>query len=259
MPATNGHRSFYGRYRYETPFSMLVLASLLMAACDRPAPRQAQAGLNESTDSEASIPQGLDPTQTVEHLRQMRKQGRYSLIEPFLQKSQCVIVIAKIRAVDRLVVAGAQLRNRVREHMGVSAAQSFDGFSQLGNIAGVFSEDVSVVGQHVDGDRAEIRYSVAGRLPLKTVDLLRRDGRWTMQTDSVEGVPELLLKLAFLLERMSDRMVEGPMTLAELHHEIELRQSAIMRRLRKLIAAAEQDRSAKTPDVVHVEGSDTEP
>ena len=256
MPAANRYSSAYVRYRRKTLLPMLILASFLLAACDRPMPQQAHAGLNETTDPGASIPQHLDPMRTVEHLQHMRKQGRYSLIEPFLAKSQRAIVIAQIRAVDRLVVAGAQLRNRVREHMGVSVARSFDSYSQLGNIVGVFSEDVSVVGQRVDGDRAEIRYSVAGRLPLKTIDLLRREGLWTMQTDSVEGVPELLLKLAFLLERMSDLILERPMTAAQLHHEIDLRQSAIMRRLRNLIAASDGERAAEEYDAVHVEGSD---
>ncbi len=220
---------------------LAIVAAPALCGCDpdtRSTPSRAHAGQPASTAAETPRPGGLTPMQTIEYLRDMRIQGRYSRIEPFLPPEQCAVVIAQIRAVDRLIVAGSLLQNRAREHMGTGAAQSFDRYAQLANIAGVFSNDVAVIGQLIDGDRAQVSYSVAGRLPLKSVELLRRKGRWVMQCVAIEGVPELLIKLAFLLERMSELIVERHMTAAQLHREIELRQSTILRQMRKLITAA---------------------
>lgn len=195
-------------------------------------------------DAEAAIvPEDRTPLQTIEVLRAWRSRGEFSKIEDFCLPDQRAAVIAQLRAVDRLVAAGRALQNRVREHMGLAASQTFAPYSQLENISGVFSTDVELLAEHIDVDRADVTFQVAGRIPTESVSMVRRGDRWMIVADPISGVPEELLRLTSLLQRMTD-LVTGDkgITADELRHEIAVRQSPILRRLNALISAD----SAKT-------------
>ncbi len=235
--------------------TLLIATAALVAGCDdqpSPVPRRARAGqpTPQPTGTAESGIADLSPIETIHLLRDYRASGRYSKIEPFLLPEQRSLVIAHLRAVDRLVVATRLLRNRVREQMGTAAAQSFARYAQVGNIVGVFSTDAELLDEHLHQDRARVSFQIDDRIPLESVEMIRNTDRWVLVADPVPGVPEQLIRLAFLLERMADRAAQGNITSDELHHDIALRQSPIMRRLKKLISQAAATHPPPPPDQV---------
>lgn len=237
-----------GRYAIRVAIGLGVcgIASLCAATvgCDADGgstPRTAHAGQPAQEDA-SSAPRavaGLSPMETILRLRAFRERGRYSRIERFLLPEQRTAVLSQLRAVDRLIATARLLQRRVRTHLGTGAAQSFAHYAQVGNIIGVFSDDVTLLDEHVDGASARVTFQVAGRLPLGTVSMTRDRDRWLLNADPIDGVPEQLLKLAGMLERLADRVVEEGLSAETLHREIALRQSGILRRLEKLVADAE--------------------
>lgn len=216
---------------------------LLPLGCDaehRPTPSRTDARQplpQPDLPTAGSAPDNLGPTETVERLRDYRFTGRYSLIEPFLLPEQRSAVIAQIRAVDRLHAAAKMLRRRVRHRLGMAAAQEFD-FRQVANLLGVFSPDVTLLTERIDVDRATVSFQVADRIPLDAAEMLRRENHWVLVSDPIDGVPDELLKLALLLERIADQVNGNDLTVDELRREIKLRQAPILRRLKKLVTSA---------------------
>lgn len=241
MPACVFIRSFKPSVQRLMGAGMLFAALAAPFGCDaggRAGPRKALAGPAKSETPSPGRIARLTPMETIRLLRDYRDRGQYSKIEPFIASTQRTAVIAQFRAVERLIAATRLLQNRVKEHLGTAAGQSFARYAQVGNIIGVFSRDVTLLNEQVDGHRARVTFQVADRLPLDSVSMTRERDRWVVNAEPIDGVPEQLLKLAFMLERFAERVVSERLTQDELHREIDLRQSGVMRRLRKLVSQA---------------------
>ncbi len=227
-----------------------LIAVGAISGCDertRPTPRSADANpINSDAPVEERVAD-LTPIETVHRIRQLRDRGQYSQVEPFLPPRHRSAVTAQFRAVDRLIAAARLLQSRVRENMGIAAAQSFARYAQVGNIIGVFSRDATILDQQVDGGESRVTFQIADRLPLCSARMTREGERWVLHTDPIDGVPEQLLKLALMLERFAQRVAAGEFTHDQLHREIELRQSSIMRRLGKLVSQADADAASNNP------------
>jgi hypothetical protein len=186
----------------------------------------------------AEVPGGqFSPMATILRLREWRSTGRYSAIERHLRPGQRVAVMTQLRAGDRLVATARLLRRRVEERFGLAAAQEFD-YRAAGNVLGVFSNDVTLVSEHIAGDRARVTFQVGGRLPLASVDLVRSENRWFLVADPIDGVPEQLYELGDLLESLADAVQRDQLTLPELRRQLALRQRPILRRIQELVKAA---------------------
>ncbi len=250
-------------------YAILILAILSTTlACDsddRPAPGQTPAPDHAITATQQSTAQpaestpavattespepssdttNLTPTETIHRLRKFRTDARYSKIEPHLQPVQASVVLDLLRATDRLNLATLLLHRRVTEHMGTAAGQRFN-YDQTANLVGIFSRDVTLLTEKIDDDHATLSYQIAGHVPLETAEFVRKNDRWILSTDPVAGVPEQILELAFIIERISANLNKTQYTPDELQREITLRQSPVMRRLKKILAehADKQDQS----------------
>ena len=99
----------------------------------------------------------------------------------------------------------------------------------------MFSRDVDLLDERVEGDRAVVTIQVAGRVPLEEVYLVRRDGRWLIQTDPpIPGLPETLDALAQALIDTAHLLDGGKMSAEELQRELSLREASIGRRFEGL-------------------------
>ncbi len=193
--------------------------------------------------SAAQSPQPIDlsrasPTETIDQLRRWHLEGRFSLIEAHLLPEERASVIEHLRAVDRLTAAARRLQQSVRKKLGLTAALTYSQYTQVGNIAGVFSTEVTLLGERAHDDQATVSYQIADRLPLESVKLMHRDRLWVLSIEPVAGVTKQLLQLAQMLERMADRVDTEEWTAETLRAEIELRQTSILRKLDELTAAA---------------------
>lgn len=214
-----------------------VLGIALCGACERQAPvstpQTARADEKTPTGSEPASPT-WSPSRTIEHIRQCRRDGRLTEIEAFLLPDQRVAVLDHLLAVDDVVSAHRTLNQVIRERIGAGSATTFDA-DALANVVGVFSPNLEVVDETIDGDRATVTICVAGRLPLERVEMLRRDGRWVLRTDP--PVPALTVefrKLAQAARRVTLELRTRPLTADDLQRELRLRQKPILERIREL-------------------------
>jgi hypothetical protein len=160
-------------------------------------------------------------------------------LEEYLLPEQRVHVVELIQAMDQLLAANQALQASVTRNLGPATAAAFDR-SEAGNAIGVFSTDVEILRQQVEGDEAVLTIQVAGRVPLEQVDLVRVDGRWLIKTDPpIPEVPLQLRKLADVLVKAARRLEKQQMTASELQRELASQQAPIGRRLAELTGASQ--------------------
>ena len=204
---------------------------LLIPACDRSTNDPSGA---TPADSAVSLPSEMSSSATVNHVRRLRNEGRLAELEEFLGADQRRDVVELIQSVDQLLYANRVLQARVEAHLGMATAAAFDR-SEAANAIGVFSRDVEVISERVDGDRATVLIQVAGRVPLEEVQLLRVDGAWRLTTDPpIAGVAEEIRNLADALLRCSRRAEHPSMTAKKLRAELRAMEAPIGQRLVKL-------------------------
>ena len=181
----------------------LLLGVGLLGACDTERhPQRASAA------TPTVHPSTLGPMETLRLLRRIQPAGDLAGIEPFLLADQRELVIAQIRAVDRLIDATALLRTRLEKRFGLGAAQDFD-YGQVANILGVLSRDVTLLAETIQDERARVTFQVADRVPLEAVEMVRRGDRWLLVVDPIAGVPEEIEKLAAVIAEVADGVRDG--------------------------------------------------
>lgn len=225
--------------------AIALLPSLLLAlpACDENSPitttpNEPAAGAHAGSDV---VDEALSPSATVRLVSQHRRDGRLSAIGPFLLPDQRPHIIELIQSVDRLRWANQVLTESVAKNLGESTAKAFDR-SELANIIGVFSWDVAVIDETIEGDRATVSFQIGDRLPLDRVQLVRRAKKWVIQTDPpIPGIATELLKLAEATIAVARQVDRGGMTVARITRELEASQAPVMRRLSALLSDSATD------------------
>jgi len=164
--------------------------------------------------------------------------GHLEALEALIDPAQARHVVSLLCALDRLERADRTLGRAVRKAFGSAVAREFD-HRALVNAAGVFSRDVELIGQRIDGDHATVTYQVAGRLPLDEVALVKFGGGWRIQTD--DPIPEAIREIERLAEGLTSvaRLVGSQkMTVAQLRTELRVHEAPIARRLADLTRKA---------------------
>jgi len=180
----------------------------------------------------------LSPLKAVARMREYRRMGRISLVERSTVPERRAAVGELLHTADRLERAGEALHEAVRKHLGLASAEMFD-YSQVANIIGVFSRDVELIDQRIEGDTAVVTIQVAGRVPLDEVRLVLREGNWLITTDPpIAGLAGELRKLADVWLDLSQQIERKGLTAAQLKRELDARQSPIARRLATMTSAA---------------------
>ena len=156
------------------------------------------------------------------------------MIGVFLLEDQKAQVFELLLAVDRFLAADKALRAAVSRSIGQASALGFDR-SDVANMVGVFSRNITVVDERLEGERAIVTFQIADRVPLQEVQLVRREGRWMIQTDPpIPGVATHVGEMADVLNEAAKSLADKRMSAAELRAEIDSRQAAVARRLRML-------------------------
>lgn len=226
--------------------SLSWLWLLALPACDENPPKtttshDAEPGAHAG---EGSTSGPISPAATVRLVNQHRRDGRLAALGPLLLPQQRPHIIELIQSVDRLRWANQVLTESVAKRVGESTAKAFDR-AELANIIGVFSWDVAVIDETIEGDRATVSFQIGDRLPLERVQLLRQQGGWVIQTDP--PIPQIageLLKLAEVMSTVARQVDKGGMTVAQIRRELEALQAPVMRRLSTLLS----DRTAAAAD-----------
>lgn len=189
----------------------------------------------DQTDHAVSIDgKNLSPIETLQRIRAHRLAGRFQSLQPYLRPDQRRQVVDLIQAVDRLDRANDVLQAAVTRRFGPATARMFDR-SGARNAIGVFSENVKLLTERLEGETAVVAIQVADRVPLIDVRLSRRDDRWVLQTDPpIPGMAAELAKLAEALVGTARLLDENELTSQELRRELALREAAVGHRLEEL-------------------------
>lgn len=189
----------------------------------------------------------LSPADVVRQVNEYRRTGRRGRIEECIVPEQRTAVLELVQAIDQLLAANEGLRQAVCTQLGSAQASSFD-LSSMANYTGVLSRDVRVVDEKITGERAEVTIQIARRVPLDTVQLVRREGRWLIRTQNpVPGVAAEVRKLAQVLREGARALKDKQWTAEQLRSELAARQEPITRRIAALTAAA-RAKSAETSE-----------
>ena len=219
--------------------SLALLVGCLIPGCERSpsAPPEAQVA------TFAPGPEALSPSDVVRRVNEYRCAGRRGLIEECIVPEQRTAVLELVQAIDQLLAANEGLRQAICTHLGTAQAASFD-LSGMANYAGVLSRDVCVIDEQITGDRAEVTIQIAKRVPLDTVELVRRDGRWLIRTENpTPGVAAEVCKLARVLREGARALKDKHWTAEQLRSELSARQAPITRRIAALTAEARNQSS----------------
>lgn len=178
------------------------------------------------------------PADVVRRVHEARLAGRISEVKRHLHPGQSSVVASLLHAVDRVVYANSVLQAAVTKTIGPASARAFDR-SGVENAIDVFSKDVEVLSERIDGDTATVTIQVARRVPLSEVHLVRWNGRWVIRTDQpIEGLVPELLELAKVMVRLSEQLDKKPMTVDQLRRELEAQQAPIMRKIAAMTRAS---------------------
>jgi len=205
------------------------------SGCDRSDP---DAGPAETAARESRsttwVTDSDGPADVVRRVHELRLRRRWFDLEEHLVSEQREPVRNLIVAMDSLLDANARMRKAIIESHGLAAAAPLDR-SQAGNAIGVFSMEVTVLGQRIDDERAVVTIQVDDRVPVEEVELVRRGGHWLIRTDPpVEALPPQLAKLAGVMNEAAERMEREALTVDELTALLDTEQTPVLRRIARL-------------------------
>ncbi|MCB9866383.1 MAG: hypothetical protein H6816_07085 [Phycisphaerales bacterium] len=231
------------RTRFTPLASRLCAATLALLVatgpgCTREEPSSASATTTSTVSAKAPTV-SRSPSATVKDLHDARWSGQHKAMLALIVPEQRDAVLSLVLAVDQLIAAEDMLQQALRNGIGEGSAERFRQRRQVANIIGPLSRDVEVVGEHIDGDHAEVTIQIAGRVPLERVELVHRDAGWLVQTDDpIPGLADALKDLAAVTRRFAGDVKRSHYDAATAEHELELRQTPVLRRIAQLTADA---------------------
>jgi len=140
-------------------------------------------------------------------------------------------------AMDKLLSADRQLRLAVEQRLGVADADRWS-LARLARGIHIFSDDVRLLREDKQGDRAVVTFQIADRVPLERARFEKHEDRWLLQVDRpIPGLADVLSDLADAVVRLADRVRDVPMSLEQIDAEWRSRVRPYEQRLRRILEA----------------------
>ncbi len=175
------------------------------------------------------------PASVVCRVNELRRGAHYTDLLQHVVEEQRQPIHDLLRAVDQLLSDNRLLQDRITAAIGAGVATVFDR-AGAANVCDVFSYDVKVLGERIDGDGAVVTIQVGQRLPLSTVRLVRAPGGWLIEPDPpIPGLAAELRNLGKALRRTAQTIEQRRMTPDQIRKEVEFWQAPVLRRIEKLI------------------------
>jgi len=213
---------------------VLLPTFLIVGACEPDPPPASRRSPQAVPPKDADGHDAVSPLDTVRRVHDYRVGGNLAQIEAHLLPEQRPFVLELLLAVDQFLAADQALRASATRNIGPASAMAFDR-SDVADMLGVFSHHLSALDETIDGDRAVVTIQVADRVPLQSVNLVRRADVWLIETDPpIPGAAREIRAMAAVLTEAAQSLAQKPITAAELQAEIQSRQAAVARRLASL-------------------------
>ncbi len=143
----------------------------------------------------------LSPTETISTLHALHRGRDFTRLGPWIVKDLRTASLAYLEAVDVLLAANESLRRATRDRYHGAFTSRWD-LSAIRNNLGPFSQDVRIVGERIDGDRAIVTLQEGDHVPLFHARLERRGDRWLYRPTDVS--PRTLPGLRRLARMLDD-------------------------------------------------------
>ena len=165
----------------------------------------------------------LGPRATAARLIELRQARRYAELRELVVPEQGTELVSVLMAVDGFLDANRALCNWIRDHVGVGIAQTVDQ-SYMGNVLGIFSLHADLLDEAASGSQAEVSFTVAGRLPVRSAHLRKIHGVWRFDPEGgySEHLPAAFREMATGLERTLAELRGGRLSTDELRNDPQL-------------------------------------
>jgi hypothetical protein len=150
------------------------------------------------------------PKQTVATLWELRDRRSYTQMEPHIVPAQARATTDLLAACDSFLTAESQLRDAVRDRVGMGISQLID-LSDLGYNLDIFSRGVELLDEVIDGDRALVSYTINSGVPARTASFRKSATGWLYDPGerSNPNLARAFRQLADGLRRTQRELLEG--------------------------------------------------
>ena len=133
---------------------------------------------NSGNKSKNAVDPGAPtPLETIARLTELRKEGRYDAMRPYIVPERAGDVVVTLVAVQDFLNANEQLCALVRQKIGPGLAATIDQGHHAYRL-GIFSRSVELLDGVIDGNSAVVTFTVDGQLPARTAELRVVGGQW---------------------------------------------------------------------------------
>lgn len=235
------------RFALRAAVLCLALAGALRgsAGCRRPTPASADVEDYANPPDPAVRSWPASPLEAARLLRSWHAARRYTWLASAVEPQRAPLFIDTLIAVDRLLQANEDLCDAVRTRLGEHRVRRWN-MDYMRNQLGLFSADVTLLREDVDGDEAVVTFQVAQRVPLGEAHFAYRRGRWWYRPDpGAAELPGILSELADVLHSIARRIRRDNLPPEEIDREFRLRVGPVLRRVLEMAGepapAAEPD------------------
>lgn len=175
----------------------LLVTTACLAGCDRPQPQ----------------PEPPTPLQTARALVEARAVNDYQKIGALCRPGTAEPVVDTLAAVDALLQQNERLCEYIRQEVGPGLAGTVDQ-SHWGHNLDLFSTNVKLLDEHIDGDMATVSFMVNNQLPARRTQFVRLDGRWYYDPGTAYSpeLPEAFREMARGLRQVRRTLQGGPLS-----------------------------------------------
>ncbi|MBN1491031.1 MAG: hypothetical protein JXA69_14045 [Phycisphaerae bacterium] len=198
------------------------LLTLVIAGCGR---------TDSTSRGSAATQPTLTPSQTIQHMHDLRFARQYGGLLHHIDPSQASPVVDFLLAMDALLAANSEVQTALGRYAPDVPAADFD-LSALQHNQGLFSPTINVVTESVEHPVASVTIQIAGRVPLETVPMRRIEDRWVYWPEGEVGtVPRHLHNVARAMRKVARAIEHGATSEEQVREQFRLRISPVLRTL----------------------------
>lgn len=185
-----------------------ISAATACAGCDAPPPPKTTQNASNSTS--ASTVTGESPRAVLKRLSEAYRERAFRTIEPLVIRESAGETVQTLTAISDFLSANDELGRVVQETFGQGLARATDQSGIAGSLD-IFSDNVSLLEERIDGEAAVVTFLIEGRLPLREAKMRLQDGRWRYDPGGGydPSVPEAFRRMAEGLRMVATDLKAG--------------------------------------------------
>lgn len=154
-------------------------------------------------------PETLSPVETARTLHRLRWNRDYKSLAVMLDHENRASTIRFLNSIDQVLDAHDQLQEAARRRFGDRIHHAWN-ISAMENNLGIFSRDVRMINQSLNGDLAVVTLQAGDNLPLIRSEFHRIDRKWILKSPFADTtICEPLDQFAMQIDDVAERIRIG--------------------------------------------------